>query len=197
MLAGRETGDVRDGVISAGQCENRALLNIQDWAHALVVALVVVTVLFSFLFKLVQVEGDSMLPTLQNGNRVMIQSLFYQPKDGDIVVITKPTIHHKPLIKRVIATEGQEVFINFDNGTVSVDGEVLDEPYVAALIAENRKGIYGFTYPVRVPEGCAFVLGDNRNNSSDSRDIGFVEYRYILGRVILRFFPFDKFGFFL
>nr|WP_317411908.1 signal peptidase I [uncultured Solibaculum sp.] len=170
----------------------RGFFNINEWVEAIAFALAAVVILFGFVFKIVMVDGDSMLPTLHTSDRVIVSHLFYEPQQGDIVVITKNNIHKKPLIKRVIATEGQTVNIDFESGTVQVDGQVLSEPYIMELT--HLKGIYGFEYPVTVPENCVFVMGDNRNDSSDSRDLGFIPEDQILGEAIFRIFPFTDIG---
>lgn len=175
-----------------------------DWLEVLVHAIIVVVICFSFLFRIATIDGPSMRDTLQHGEKVVITNLFYKPKVGDIVVIsrnkensvfTELTGDNTPIIKRIIATEGQTVKIDFILGIVYVDGVALDEPYT--LTPTNLKSDVEF--PVTVPEGCVFVLGDNRNDSKDSRssDIGeggMIDTRYILGRAIFRVFPLDKMG---
>jgi signal peptidase I len=119
---------------------------------------------------------------------------LYQPSRGDIVVVTKPNSENEPLIKRVIALEGQTVDIDFSKGIVYVDGEALDEPYVNT--PTNLR--YDVKFPITVPKGDLFVLGDNRNGSLDSRSsrIGFIDTRYVLGKVYLRIFPLGAFELF-
>ncbi len=119
---------------------------------------------------------------------------MYQPSRGDIVVVTKPNSENEPLIKRVIALEGQTVDIDFSKGIVYVDGEALDEPYVNT--PTNLR--YDVKFPITVPKGDLFVLGDNRNGSLDSRSsrIGFIDTRYVLGKVYLRIFPLGAFELF-
>lgn len=162
-----------------------------DWVFEIVLALVVLLLVFTFSVRTVDVFGKSMNPTLYQGEKLLINRLFYQPKRGDIVVVTKPC-GDEPLIKRVIATEGQEINIDFNLGEVYVDGVKLDEPY----IMEPTRRQADMTFPQTVPEGCVFVMGDNRMNSKDSRweVIGMVDERYIMGKVILRLTPFTKFG---
>jgi signal peptidase I len=113
-------------------------------------------------------------------------------EQGDIVVATKPYSGGEPIIKRVIATGGQTVNINFDLGVVFVDGEMIEETYVNTPTNVS----YDMEFPVTVPEGSVFCLGDNRNHSYDSRatEIGMIDERYILGKVLLRVFPFGSFG---
>ena len=135
-----------------------------------------------------------MMPTLQNGERLVISNLFYEPTAGDIVVLCGEADREegKNLIKRIIATEGQIIDIDFEAGEVYVDGQKLDEPY----ILEQTYLDEGTEFPLTVPEGEIFVMGDNRNGSRDSRSltVGTVKEEYIVGRVLFRFFPFDRFG---
>ncbi|MBE6797157.1 MAG: signal peptidase I [Ruminococcaceae bacterium] len=173
-----------------------------DWLEILVTAIVLLVVLFTFIFKVVTIDGPSMENTLHNGERIVISNIGADAKSGDIVVISRnqnnivaDTDAAAPIIKRVIATEGQIVDIDFETGVVYVDGVALDESYVKT--PTNVK--FDINFPVSVPEDCVFVLGDNRNNSTDSRssligDHGMIDKRYILGKVVLRVLPFDKFG---
>lgn len=182
--------------------KSKAKLEIFEWLEIIVVAIAVVIILFTLVFKIITISGDSMLNTLHDGEKILISNLFYEPERGDIVVIsrntdnsTKLTSQETCIIKRIIATEGQVVDINFKTGIVSVDGVDLSEDYT--FTKTNVKGDVEF--PVIVPEGHVFVLGDNRNNSSDSRfstlgDNGMVDERNILGRAVVRILPFDKFG---
>lgn len=163
-----------------------------EWLECIVFSLVIVVLIFTFIFRIVGVDGLSMYPTLKDKDRVVISHLFYKPKMGDIVVITQPTVVNKPLIKRVIATGGQKVDIDFKNGIVKVDDRVLNEPYInERTTLEND-----VTFPVTVPQGELFVMGDNRNHSSDSRysGIGMIKEGYILGKAIFRIYPFSSFG---
>ena len=165
-----------------------------DWMLEIVTAVVVLLLVFTFAFRTVDVYGTSMLPTLQHGEKLLLNRFLYTPEYGDIVVITKPCDGDEPLIKRVIATENQEVDIDFEKGIVYVDGVALEENYTNTLT--NRIPINSITFPCVVPEGHVFVLGDNRNNSKDSRDasVGMVDERYILGEVIFRITPFERMG---
>lgn len=160
---------------------------IYEFADIVVSALLVIFVIFTFLFRLVGVEGQSMVPTLQESNRLLVSSSQYVPHYKDIVIITQPNIFHEPIVKRVIATEGQKVDIDFEKGIVYVDDKALDEPYVNAPTLTKE----GVEFPVTVPAGHIFVMGDNRNWSTDSRspDIGFIDARYVLGKVEGRITP--------
>ena len=185
--------------------ENKSSLKffIFDWLEVLVHAIIAVVICFSFLFRIATIDGPSMENTLHNGERVIISNLFYTPKVGDIVVISRNKENsvytmnesNTPIIKRIIATEGQTVDIDFEEGIVYVDGIALDEPYTKT--PTNKK--WDIDFPVTVDEGCIFVLGDNRNDSLDSRDArigeyGMIDTRYILGHAVYRVFPFDKIG---
>lgn len=181
---------------------SRNKLEIFDWLEIIVVSVAIVTILFTFIFKVVTIKGDSMVDTLHDGERIMISKLFYTPERGDIVVISRNednSTDYKSnetcIIKRIIATEGQIVDIDFSKGVVSVDGVELEERYT--YTPTNTRGDVEF--PVVVPEGHVFVLGDNRNVSADSRkstlgNNGMVDTRNILGRALIRILPFDRFG---
>ena len=160
-------------------------------------AVVAVALVFIFLFRTVGVEGSSMYPTLEDKDRIVLTAYYGEAKQGDIIVSCQPCGGIVPdvLIKRVIATEGQKVDIDFNAGIVYVDGVALDEPYTRTPTNLS----YDLTFPVKVDEGCVFVLGDNRNDSHDSRSSlignnGMIDNRYILGKAIVRVFPFDQMG---
>ncbi|SMC39641.1 signal peptidase I [Papillibacter cinnamivorans] len=166
---------------------------LYEWLQALVTAIVCIVLIFTFLFRIISVDGFSMLPTLHDKDKILVlSSLIYTPRDGDIIVLRKESFIEQPIVKRVIATENQTVDINFITGEVSVDGVVLDEPY----IAERTYTMYDVSFPVTVPKGCVFVMGDNRNESSDSRvaAVGMVDTRYILGHVVFTLFPLNRIG---
>ena len=172
--------------------ERSARRDIYDWMQCIVVAIIVCVLLFSFFVRLVDVVGESMFPTLDNGDKIIVSNLFYDPKPGDIVVFRKDEYRDEPLVKRVIAVAGQTIDIDFDLGIVYVDGEPLDEPYIAEPTSEPLD----FSGPVKVPDNCIFVMGDNRNHSTDSRysTIGFVDKRCIMGKVYFTLYPLKNFG---
>lgn len=153
-------------------------------------AAIVAFVVFCFAFRVIGVDGDSMLPTLHNGDWVLVSGTSYDIDRGDIVIVTQPWERNVPIVKRVIAVGGDEVDIDFYEGVVYVNGEKLQEDYLDEL---TRTG-FDVTFPQKVPDGTVFIMGDNRDNSLDSRSskIGFVDERYILGEVILRIYPFGE-----
>ena len=163
-----------------------------DWLESIVSALVVCILLFVFIGRTVCVIGSSMVPTLEEGDRLIISKLFYEPEYGDIVVLRKEAFANYPIVKRVIATEGQTVDIDFEEGIVYVDGTALEEPYTNSPTNDPED----FEEPVTVPAGCVFVMGDNRNMSTDSRknEIGMVDSRLIIGKVYCVLFPLKSFG---
>lgn len=165
---------------------------VYDWIQCIIFALVFCVLLFVFAVRMVNVVGNSMVPTLEQSDKVVISNLFYHPKQGDVVVLRKQTLMQEPIVKRIIATEGQTVDIDFDDGVVYVDGKALDEPYVNEPVHDREN----FEGKITVPEGCVFVMGDNRNASTDSRDsrLGMVDERYILGHVQSVVFPISDFG---
>ena len=170
-----------------------------EWVDSIVVSAVVVVLLFTFVFKIVGIKGESMTNTLMEGDKVLVYSFNYTPEVGDIVVIScnasniyeNESGEHERIIKRVIATEGQTVDIN-DSGLVSVDGVEIADSYIREYKSTFKKDVQ---FPHVVKEGCVFVLGDNRRNSLDSRSsgIGDVDVRYILGKAVCRISPFSEF----
>lgn len=165
---------------------------IYEWVHSLVFAVAVVVVILTFFLRLVDVSGPSMLDTLKGGDKVIITNFLYTPKDGDIVVISHGAVYSEPIIKRVIATEGESLDINFDTGEVKVNGVVIDEPYIKSKTLAGDNEI-----PSVVPEGKVFVMGDNRGVSMDSRSrkIGLIDVNDIIGKARCVVFPFTDMKF--
>lgn len=162
---------------------------LYEWVQALVSSVLVVVLIFTFVIRLIGVDGHSMLPTLQHGDRLLVlnSALCGEYEYGDIVIVRKDTFMHQPIVKRVIATEGQTVNIDFTTGSVWVDDQLLDEPYINELTFTYE----GMDFPVTLKEGEVFVMGDNRNASDDSRDpkLGPVDERYIIGKAVVLAFP--------
>ena len=161
--------------------------SLYDFAEVIVEATVIILIVFTFFFRVAGVSGNSMNDTLQNNDWLLLSNFNYKPKQGDIVVITQPNYINKPLIKRVVATEGQKVDIDFNQGVVYINDAPINEPY----IKEPTHRSLDVQFPVTVPNGCVFVMGDNRNDSDDSRDsgIGFIDSRYLVGKAVGRFVP--------
>ena len=163
--------------------------DMYEWIQALVCSVLTVVVIFTFGIRLIGVQGHSMVPTLQDDDRLLVvNSMLYDDyKYGDIVVLTKETFLSEPIVKRVIAVGGQTVDIDFASGSVYVDGKLLDEPYINELTFTEE----GVKFPLTVPEGSIFVMGDNRNHSNDSRDsrLGTVDTRYVIGKAVFLAFP--------
>lgn len=159
--------------------DNPISSNVYDWVSSIIIAVIAVVVLLTFCFRLIDVDGQSMEPTLINTDKVVVTNLFYTPNDGDVVVISHAEHYDKPLVKRVIATEGQSLKIDFATNQVFVDGELVDEPYIQGYIKEGDAQI-----PEIIPEGKVFVMGDNRPNSLDSRyeEIGLIDEDSIIGK---------------
>lgn len=166
-----------------------------DIAELFVFCAAVILLVFTFVIRPTVVDGPSMEDTLLDGDYLLVTSTPYTPKQGDIVIAQNVGLYYykDPIVKRVIATEGQVLDIDFDTWTVTVDGVVLDEPYRKLTPDDRRTSDWSF--PVTIPEGYVFVMGDNRNHSADSRskDIGLIDERCIVGRAIVRVFPFDRY----
>ena len=203
-----ETVEYEETVISNKGFKLSVHKDIFEWLDTIVIALISVVIIFTFFFRLATIVGPSMQNTLYSGEKIIISNMFYEPKQGDIVVVSRNTNNDvdidqsgsEPIIKRVIATEGQYVDIDFETGKVYVGYDPsnlteLFEPY--AKTPTNLK--YDVEFPVYVEQGHIFVLGDNRNDSLDSRaswigNGGLVDKRYVLGKAICRVWPFDAIG---
>ena len=174
---------------------------LYEWLQLFLGCVVIAVVLFNCVARLTRVDGPSMENTLRDGEIMIIWSLGYTPKQGDIVVVNKTPVvltgwtGPRAIIKRVIATGGQTVDIDYNAGAVYVDGQRLDEPYIkeemylpysSTMLQTHWEG----------PEGSVFIMGDNRNNSTDSRDerVGTIDSGYILGKAVLALWPLDRFG---
>ena len=169
--------------------QNEIVATIFDWLGSLFMALVIVLLIMTFGFRIIDVDGKSMEPTLINSDKVVITNLFYTPHNGDIVIISHAQEYAKPLVKRVIATAGQELRLDYAENAVYVDGEKLDEPYIQGVTVQGdipEEELNGV-----VPEGKVFVMGDNRSISLDSRyrQIGFIDVDLIIGKAQLDVIP--------
>ncbi len=170
---------------------SRFLTAVYDLLDSFKSAVIVVFLLFAFVFRAVGVEGDSMVPTLESGNWVAVTGImFHNVERGDIVVVTQPWERDVPIIKRVIGVAGDEIMINFITGAVYVNGEIIEENY----INEKTTVWYDVKFPVTVPEGKLFLMGDHRSVSLDSRSsmIGFIDESYVLGKAFIRLYPAEQ-----
>lgn len=196
-MALREQGNASGayGAAAQGDRAGRFKSEFFEWGEALVISLTVIVLLFTFAVRLIGVDGSSMVPTLQDRDKVILLNnlLYHDPQKGDVVVLAKKSFQDgQPIVKRVIATGGDTVDIDFTAGEVFVNGEKLNEPYINEPTHEQLT----MSFPQTVPEGCIFVMGDNRNRSTDSRDvsIGMVDTRYVLGHVLARVLPVKSIG---
>lgn len=171
------------------------------WLQTMVTAIVCIVLAFTFLGRITRVVGHSMDPTLSEGELLLVWSLGYEPKAGDIVVCNKTTqetasiLHGDAIVKRVIATQGQSVDIDYTLGVVYVDGQPLEEDYILEeMYLPNHPDMQQTHF--QVPEGSVFLMGDNRNGSTDSRHqlLGPVNNAYLLGKAVFVFFPLSRFG---
>lgn len=163
---------------------------LYEWVQALVCSVLAAVLLFTFGVRVVGVSGPSMRDTLQNGDMLLVVNshLCGGYKQGDVVIAAKAAFEYgEPIVKRIIATEGQTVDVDFSAGTVCVDGAELHEPY----IREDTRLAEGTVFPFTVPKGCVFLMGDNRNDSRDSRDpiLGAVDTRCLIGRAVFLLIP--------
>ena len=186
-MAARHVKTVEEPIVS--ESKNSFLHTIYEYAEAVLLAMVLLVALFTFCFRIAGVKGDSMNPTLEQNDRLILAVHFYEPAYEDIVVINRYT--EDPLIKRVIGVAGDTIRIDGEMGLVYRNGELLEEAYVETLTLPKD-----LTDEVTVPEGSIFVLGDNRAVSKDSRstEIGMVDVDDVVGKVILRVWPIHSFG---
>ncbi|MBE7030345.1 MAG: signal peptidase I [Ruminococcaceae bacterium] len=164
-----------------------------DWVVSIAAAILIALLIRTFLFTLVRVDGPSMRNTLQHGDTLYVNRFMYEPEVGDIIVFRPPNSPKTPYIKRVIATEGQVVEVDEDTDTVKVDGVVLTEDYIRQDFIRDEGTM---KYPYTVPENHIFVMGDNRNESRDSRDatVGAIPVKNVIGHALFRLLPFSEFG---
>ena len=177
------------------QPENVTLVQeLYQTLRSLTSIILIIILVFTFVVRVTVVDGESMENSFHHGDIVLTWSLGYTPQQGDVVVLTKTSFRPQSIIKRVIATEGQTVDVDYTTGTVYVDGVALDEPYIKEAMRTPYFG-EGVNH-VTIPEGCIFVMGDNRNNSTDSRDpdVGIIDTRCVIGRAVFVLFPFDAIG---
>ena len=195
----------------------RLICGAFDYLELFAWSVFAVLIIFTFGIRLCRVEGRSMENTLYDGQNLLLWSAGYTPQQDDIIVfhLTKPQVDlQKTLVKRVIAVGGQELVINTNTGTITVDGQVYEDTHAVLKVKtdpDKPDEITGSYYPwlfsydydyatgifrTTVPEHTVFVMGDNRNNSKDSRNpnVGFVDERCILGRVVVRLVPFTVFS---
>ena len=169
-------------------------VDLYFWLQALVMALVGLILIFTFVGRIIGVDGESMMPTLHDRDMLLLQSIGYSPEQGDVVVLsTKDFRNGAPIVKRIIAVGGQTVDIDYETNTVYVDGVALDEPYILETMRALPES---FATHVEVPEGSIFIMGDNRNNSTDSRspELGVVDQRCVLGKALFILLPFQDAG---
>ena len=175
---------------------------LRDWVLAILVAVVVAFLVREYVFTLVKVQGASMEPSLHNNDRLYVNRMFYTPEKGDVVIFEPATDPNRPYVKRVIATAGDTVYIDFVTGNVYVNDEIIEEDYIKEKTREPgtyiagliKNGEYSKENPIVIQPGYVFVMGDNRNNSKDSRDLGPVPVEEIMGNAVFRFWPLDAMG---
>lgn len=175
--------------------------DLYEWLQLFLGCVVAAVVLFNCVARLTRVDGSSMDNTLRHGEIMLIWSLGYTPRQGDIVVLNKTSVllpdwtEPRAIVKRVIATGGQTVDVDYSSGLVYVDGQPLDEPYLPEQMRRPAPPSMQQTH-WEVPEGSIFVMGDNRNHSTDSRDslLGAIDTDYVLGRAVLALWPLDRLG---
>lgn len=179
-----------------------------DWLESILTAVITIVLIFTFVIRINTVDGDSMNPTLTAGQKLVVSDLFYTPDYNDIVIVQAAKLDGgKPIVKRIIGLPGDTIRIDFESGTVYRNGAALPLETRSGIIYEDGHAINTVTtlrqdmlsnVDYTVPEGSYFVMGDNRNNSKDSRllsVIGFIDKNYIAGRAVFSIFPFNTFGF--
>jgi signal peptidase I len=176
------------------RAERNSFVSMYEWIQSMVFAWIICILVFTFIGRQISVDGHSMVPTLQNTDHIIISNLFFTPKHGDIVVL-KADAFEEPIVKRVIGIAGDTVDIDFSSGTVYVNGEVQSENYVNARIDNYPPESFRISFPVELEDGELFVMGDNRNQSTDSRStmVGVVHTDDVLGKVYAIIWPLKDF----
>lgn len=196
-----EITEKKNDLLPDDEEETSLVDDLLDWVEAFVVAIFVVILVFIFFLRVVEVSGPSMNPTLSDKDRVIVTHLNYTPERGDIVVCNSKGLE-KCIIKRCIGVAGDTVVVNYNDNTVKVNGELINESYINETMSVQSvfdssylTGDKEYTYTV--PEGTIFAMGDNRNHSTDSRSayVGFIKLEDILGKAFFRFLPFGQIGF--
>ena len=171
---------------------------ILEWFESLVFALLIVQLVLTFLLRIVMVDGESMTNTLQNGDRLIMTHVAYEPERDDIVVLDSEAAN-KVLIKRVIGIEGDKVVVDYNKNHVYVNDEEISNEHIREVMLDSfyfdpQYSVDAGVYEYEVPEDTVFVMGDNRNDSKDSRSIGFIPKSEIMGKAIFRIYPFKSLG---
>lgn len=185
----------KNEVITEQEEKNKPVQSLVEIVSIVASSMIAIMLLFTFVFRVVGVSGPSMQNTLHNGDWLLVSAFLTEPERGDIVIVTQPNSFDEPIVKRVIAVGGDTLDIDFSTATVYVNGEAIDEPYLGSPTTNDE---YGWQYPITIPEGEVFVMGDNRQHSTDSRSqaIGMIDNDYILGKVMVRIAPINTFKFF-
>ncbi len=182
--------------------KNNFLKEVFEWVKAIAIALVVALLLRNYVMTLATVSGESMEPTLQNSDKLYVNRVAYKPQKGDVVIFEPGSDPGRPYIKRVIATEGDTLYIDFSTGDVYVNGEIIDEPYIDEPTHRSDSytdmlqllGDYSKDKPITIKEGYFWAMGDNRNNSRDSRALGPIPVDELIGHATFRFWPLNNMG---
>ena len=198
-----ELNEMKEGEREAAEAAPEEVSIVDDlleWCEAFIMAIFVVILVFIFFLRVVEVSGDSMNDTLTNKDRILISHLDYTPKSGDIVVCNSDGLD-KVIVKRCIGVAGDVVTVNYETGTVTVNGTEMDQSFIKEPMRDEnnfdqayRTGDHEYTYTV--PDGTIFAMGDNRNHSTDSRwsAVGFISTDDVLGKAVFRILPFGSFG---
>ncbi len=188
--------------IEASPKKNSFLKEIFEWVQAIAVALIVAFLLRNYVLTLAKVDGQSMEPTLQHADRLYVNRVAYTPQKGDVIIFEPASDPGRPYIKRVIATEGDTLYIDFATGDVYVNDEIIDEPYISEpthltgsyIQFRMMSDSYSKENPIKIEEGYFWAMGDNRNASKDSREIGPIPVKELIGHATFRFWPINNLG---